>query len=279
MKTIITILSDNNVRKSGLIGEHGFSAMIEMGDEKYLFDTGAGMSLPHNLKAMGKDLSGLDKIIISHGHYDHTGGLKWAVQQAGNVEIVAHPGIFSRHMVFNPKEPDEEPRYIGCPYTRDELEKQGACFNFTDHSSKIASELWFITGTDRGPEHVPADPRLIIPEGEKLVQDLVTDDASLLIECKSMPVLILGCAHSGILNILNHIQHKMKISKLSAVLGGTHLMFSDSGDISRVTEKLEELSVDLIGVSHCTGFRAAAELAKHFGDRFVMASVGSVFYC
>ena len=83
MKTTITILSDNCVEKTGLIGEHGFSALIEKGEEKFLFDTSAGTSLPHNTKILEKDLRRLDKIIISHGHYDHTGGLKWAIQRSG----------------------------------------------------------------------------------------------------------------------------------------------------------------------------------------------------
>ena len=83
MKTVITILVDNCVSRAGLIGEHGFSALVEKGEEKFLFDTGPGTSLPHNTKKLEKDLRHLDKIIISHGHYDHTGGLKWAIQRSG----------------------------------------------------------------------------------------------------------------------------------------------------------------------------------------------------
>ncbi len=287
-KTVITILAENSVGKSGLLGEHGFSALIERDDEKYLFDTSPGLSLPHNIKLLGKNLSGLNKIIISHGHYDHTGGLKWAVREAGGAEIIAHPDIFCRHSACISKIeirnqrieiPKDEPvRYVGCPYTQEELEASGARFNFIDRTEKIAPGLWFIAGIERKPEYIPNDSRLVLPRKDYFVPDMINDDASLLLECEdASPVLMLGCAHSGILNVMEHVREKMGIRKLCAVIGGTHLMFSDSQNISLVIDRLEEFSVDKVGVSHCTGMKAAVELAKHFGERFVMASAGSVF--
>jgi len=278
VKTVITILAENSISKPGIIGEHGFSVLIEKGDEKILFDTGPGMSLPHNLKVLGKNLNGLSRVIISHGHHDHTGGLKWVIQQVREVEVVAHPAIFSRHMAFDREDPGKPPQYKGCPNTQEELESLGATFNFIDHTEKVASGLWFITGIDRLPDQIPDDPRLIIPEGGQLVPDLIKDDASLLLECEDSPVLILGCAHSGVLNILDHVRDKMGIGKLQAILGGTHLMFCSVTDIPRVIDKLEGFSIDLVGVSHCTGWQAVIELAKHFGARFVMASAGTVFH-
>ena len=275
MKTIITILSDNYVEKPGLIGEHGFSALIEKGEKKFLFDTSAGTSLSHNTKKLGKDLRRLDKIIISHGHCDHTGGLKWAIQRSGEkTEVVAHPKIFAKHMVRNP---GEAPEYWGCPFNREELEKSGAEFNMIDRTSEISPGIRFITGIDLVPEQVPVDARLVILQEAQYVIDPIEDDASLLIDCEGSAVLVLGCAHSGILNILDHVENKMGIKKLQAVIGGTHLKFFDAIDLPRVIEKLESLSVDLIGVSHCTGQQAAARLAAHFGDRFMSASTGMVF--
>ena len=156
-------------------------------------------------------------------------------------------------------------------------ESLGATFHFIDHTEKIAPGLWFITGIDRLPDQIPHDQRLVIPKGEQWVPDLIKDDASLLLECENSPVLILGCAHSGVLNILDHVRDKMGIGKLQAILGGTHLMFCSVTDLPRVIDKFEGFSMDLIGVSHCTGWRAVIELAKHFGDRFVMASAGSSF--
>lgn len=243
-----------------------------------MFDTGPGMSLPLNLKVLNKDLSRLDKLFISHGHYDHTGGLKWVIRQVGNVEVVAHPDIFSKHMILDSEEISESPRYIGCEFTKDELQQLGATFNFIEHTKEVSPGLWFVTGINTDPEKIPNDARLILPQGEQFVRDPLRDDASLLLKTDGPPILILGCAHAGVLNILDHVKKNMGISRLRAVLGGTHLMFYRPKDIRLVIDKFEEFSIDFVGVSHCTGFRAAVELSKYFGDRFTMASAGSVFY-
>lgn len=273
----ITILCDNSISKSGFTGEHGFSLLIEREDEKYLFDTGPGMSLPLNLKALNKDLKSLNKVFVSHGHYDHTGGLKWVIQQVGKVEVVAHPDIFSVHMALNPQDKSKSSRYIGCQFTQDELEQSGATFAFIDHTMEVSPGLWFVTGINPDPEKLPKDARLVIPQGEGFVRDPLKDDASLLLETDGAPILVLGCAHAGVFNILDHIRKNMGITKLRAILGGTHLMFFEPKDVRRAIDKFEEFSIDLIGVSHCTGFQAAVELSKHFGERFRLASAGSSF--
>ena len=277
MKITINILCDNSISRSGFIGEHGFSALIERGQEKYLFDTGPGMSLPLNLKALDKELNGLKKIFLSHGHYDHTGSLKWVIEQTGKIEVVAHPDIFSRHMRLDPRNPRNPPRYIGCPFTEEALEDIGATFTFLDHMAEAGPGLWFLSGIDRDPEKLPEDTRLVLKQGERFVPDPLLDDASLLLETDTSPVLILGCAHTGILNILDYVQNTMQITRLRAILGGTHLMFYGPEVLDQVIKRFEDFAIDLIAVSHCTGMRAAIRLANHFRDRFMLASAGTAF--
>ena len=277
METHITILCDNSISRSGFVGEHGFCCLIERGAETYLFDTGPGMSLPINLGVLNRDVKGMNTVFISHGHYDHTGGLLWVTQQMDKIEVVAHPGIFSRHMVIDPTEPDQPPRYIGCPATREELERSGAVFRFMEQSQEAAPGIWFLTGLNRDPEKVPNDHRLVLAEGNQFVPDPVEDDASLLVETKGSFVLILGCAHAGVLNILNHIRETMHIDKLRAILGGTHLMFYGPEDLQRAMDEFERFSLERVCVSHCTGFQAAATLSHRFGNRFAAASAGSLF--
>lgn len=277
MKTIITILCDNSISRAGIVGEHGFSLLIQRGDEKYLFDTGPGLSLPLNLKALNIQLDGLRKVFISHGHYDHTGALKWVVERMGSVEIVAHRDIFANHMLLDSEDVKKAPRYIGCPHTKQELEKAGATFRFYDQTEEVVPGIWFLSGIDIDPGKRPTDSRLVLPRGKAFMPDPVRDDASILLETDIAPILVMGCAHSGILNILGHLKYKMGINRLHAILGGTHLMFYDPESLPAIIDKLEGFSIDLIGVSHCTGIKPTIELAKHFGGRFKVASAGSVF--
>jgi len=277
METVISVLCDNSIKAPGFMGEHGFSVLIERNGEKLLFDSGSGLSIAHNLKKLDRDLKGLTKILVSHGHYDHTGGLKWVLEQVGRVEVVAHPAMFTQHMACNPEDQNDPARYVGCPYPRDELERLGAVFRFKDRSLEVVPGVWFVVGIERDPDSVPSDPRLVLPGGGSFRPDPIDDDAGLLIETDEDPVLVLGCAHGGVVNILNHVKRQMGVDKLQAILGGTHLLFVGSEDIPGIIEKFEEFSVKLLGVSHCTGMKASLELAKHFGDRFELASAGSVF--
>ena len=277
MKISITILCDNSISRSRLVGEHGFACLVERGEEKYLFDTGPGMSLPINLKTLNKDLTGLNRVFLSHGHYDHTGGLLWVTQQRTHTQVIAHPDVFSSHMATDSSAPEHSTRYVGCPVLQEELERHGAVFTFVDQTRELAPGIWFVTGVDRNPEKTPKDNRLVVPEGDGFVTDPINDDASLLIETDGSPILLLGCAHAGVLNILDHVREKMGIQKLRAILGGTHLMFHGPGDLSLAMDEFERFSVEQVGVSHCTGFEAAVELSNRFGDRFAAASAGKEF--
>ncbi len=277
MKTRITILCDNYAGKPFLIGEHGFSALIEQGDKSFLFDTGSGIGLASNLKLLGKNLKGVSRIFLSHGHYDHTGGLAWAIQETGPVNVTAHPELFSRHMVKSPLFEASEPRYIGSPSTQNELESLGAAFTWIDRTTKVEDGLWFVTGVPCKPEQTLHDPQLVLKQGDAVVQDTIVDDASLLIETDTDPVLLLGCAHAGVMNILDHLRDTMKIQKLRAILGGTHLMFFSPERTRAVIDKIEEFGVEQIAVSHCTGMKATVALGAYFKERFAAAVTGSEF--
>jgi 7,8-dihydropterin-6-yl-methyl-4-(beta-D-ribofuranosyl)aminobenzene 5'-phosphate synthase len=277
METKVTVVCDNMISRPGLLGQHGLSMVIEKDGESYLFDTGQRLSLSLNLKALGKNPRGLKKVFISHGHYDHTGGLKWLVRKTGRVEIIAHSSVFSRHMLSDREKPEKLPTVIGVPWGRQDLERLGAEFRLIDRSEEVVPGIMFLTGIEGPAEGKPRDDRLVLQEGDRFIGDPVEDDASLILHTGKGPVLLLGCAHSGVLNILDYVQGKLGVIKLHAVIGGTHLMFYGLQYIPDFIERLDRLSVDLVGVSHCTGLAATIELAKLLGDKVRVASAGSVF--
>ena len=275
--TTVQILCDNNIGRMDFLGEHGFAALIEHDDKTYLFDTGQGHTLPHNVKSGGFKLNDIEAILLSHGHFDHTGGLPWVLEQTGAKKIIAHPAVFAKHMARLSPDPAVAPLYIGPPQTQEAFEAAGAIFDFREETGAVAPGFHFITAYARQPEQTPGDRQLVLPQGEDHVPDPIAEDANLLLETPSGPVLVLGCAHGGVLNILDHVKATFGISRLHAILGGTHLMFYAPEQIRAAIEAFEAFDVKVVGVSHCTGPQAAMTLAQHFGDRFQQAAAGSQF--
>lgn len=278
--TKVRILCDNNISRMDFLGEHGFSALIDHGDKQYLLDTGQGHTLPHNVKSSGVELRGLEAIVLSHGHFDHTGGLGWVLGQMGSSKIIAHPDVFTEHLARLPNDPHGEPKYIGSPRSKKELEELGATFDFRDETCEIAPGFHFIAGYHRDPSLTPGDTQLVVSKESnrnELFADPIAEDANLLLETDSGPVLVLGCAHGGVLNVMAHVKEKLGFSELHTVLGGTHLMFYGPEQIQAAISTFEEFQVKMVAVSHCTGPQAAMTLAHHFKDRFQQAAAGSVF--
>lgn len=273
--TRVTILVDNNVVPGkGLVSEHGFSALIERNGCKLIFDSGQGPALEHNSVALNVDLTSLDAAVFSHGHYDHTGGLFHIVKLNPGIQVILHPDAFSSRLSIRGSA--TAPRSIGFPFDREMIEYLGAKFTLLRRFEEIRPGIWFTGEVPRifGPS---PDPRLFRTVEDRSIPDTIKDDASLVMETYSGVVLLLGCAHAGLKNILYHVRRHLGIDRLHAIMGGTHLGPADKSETMAAIEALEEFKVERIAPAHCTGPGPSEILKRHFGSRFIGAAAGMVY--
>jgi 7,8-dihydropterin-6-yl-methyl-4-(beta-D-ribofuranosyl)aminobenzene 5'-phosphate synthase len=271
----ITIICENTVGRRIGLGEHGFSALIETDKGNYLFDTGSGQSVVKNSLELNKDLRTIKKIFLSHGHYDHSGGLPEVLKLRGKVDVHAHPHIFLDRVHVIKEDGKETRRFVGLPFKRSYLESLGANFILNKDFIEIEKGIFLTGEVPRKTSFEKPDPTLFSEKEGKTDQDLFWDDQSLVLDTDKGLILILGCAHSGMINIINYVIHKTGKEKFYAILGGTHLDFLTKEQSNESIEALKRFQVEKIGACHCTGMRAAFRLYQEFGDRFFYGHVGN----
>ena len=273
MELRITTLSENTAGLGNFLGEWGLSILVETDGLNILFDTGQNISASHNADILGIDLSKIDKIVLSHGHFDHTGGLRQILtKMRKEVEIIAHPDIWQAKYANREGEAD---RYIGIPFMRQELESLGARFNLTTESIRITDNIMTTGEIPMVTDYEEIEPYLLVKEDAGLKQDKLLDDQALIINTEPGLVIILGCAHHGIINTIYHAQQLTGVKAIHTVLGGCHLIDASEERVWLTIAALKELGVQRLGVSHCTGLPASAIMAQEFGDSFSFNNAGT----
>lgn len=267
----ITILCENAVGPiSGTLGEHGFSALVEWQDGSLLWDTGQGFTLLHNAQRMNKDLHSLQQVALSHGHYDHSGGLLPLLRTCGPKQIFGHPAVFTPR--YRHKDTGES-LSLGMPYPRDYLEGQGASFDLSGQFREILPGI-FLTGYVARTTDFETGDSGLFTDACGCTRDLFDDDQSLVISTDKGLVVLLGCCHAGLINTLEHIAAQTGRRDIHAVIGGTHLGFCTGQQLDKTVQALKSWDIAKVAVSHCTGFNAAARLKQEFPAAFQSAQVG-----
>ena len=278
---ITTLVDDYVGHQPHFYAEHGISFLVEVttGKKKknILFDTGqSGLPLLHNMKHLGIDPTSIDAIFLSHCHYDHTGGVVEALTAIGknNLPVIGHPAIFRDNYVFDPFI-----RNIG--FTKNNgitaLEDSGGQPLLIKEPFEIMPG---VLSTGEVPRRVDFEQQSIVnynlADGV-LVLDKREDDLSIVINVKDAGLVVLvGCSHAGIINIINHARDITGIEKVEAVMGGLHLISAADEKISRTARTLQEMDIAAVIAGHCTGFKACAELERVLKNRFQLLHCGKV---
>jgi len=270
MEYRISTLSENTAGVPRAIGEWGFSALVETGEMTVLYDTGDGSGAVHNAELLEVDFTKVDKIVLSHSHFDHTEGLPGVLKKIKKeIEIIAAPDLWTGEKYSTRGRLKPERRYIGIRYTQPYLEGLGARFTLTREPVKLSDnimttgEIPIVTDFEKIGEDY-----LWHKVGDKLELDDFPDDRGLIINTDNGLVVIVGCAHRCLINTLYHAQKVSGVKQIDAVIGGCHLVDAPEERIMKTIAALKELDVKHVGVSHCTGLRAGALMARELGDRF-----------
>lgn len=272
----ITILSENTVGQHwGLLGEHGFSALVEVGGNTFLFDTGQGHVILNNISLLGIDINNINLMFLSHGHWDHCGGILDVLNsRKGGMEIHCHTDVFQERYYLQ----DGIMRFAGIPYSKLHLESVGAKFFFNNNVLQIVDNVYLTGSVPMLNDFEFPASQLFTKINDKLIGDVVYDEQSMVIAGNKGLVIIVGCSHPGIVNIIRYAQQITGILDIQAIIGGTHLMFHEDKQIMATISALAETSPHTIAAAHCTGTRANGFLRTRFADSFVDCKVGTVLY-
>ncbi len=245
-----TVLCDNYTKlQKPLLAEPGLSMYIEDGNEKILFDTGYSDVFLKNAAELSVNLPSVDKIVISHGHDDHTGGLKYLFRKVPtkHIEVYAHPAA------FRPKTKDG--RSFGSPYGTDDL-KSRCTLRLSKEPVKLSEKLTFLGEIPTYPDLEKRTPLGFCEDSA----DMLYDDTALVYNGKDGLTILTGCSHSGITNICEYAKYVTGVNKIHTVVGGFHI--TEAGDkLDIVCKYFQKEKVDILYPCHCTCFDAKCGLS------------------
>lgn len=260
----VSILCDDVAGQGHFMAEQGLSILVEVDGQMFLWDTGQFMATTYNAQRLGIDLKKIVGIGISHGHYDHCGGLPDVLGVTGPKRVVLHPEALSPKYHITA----EGRKYVGVPFRTEWIRSE--CENLEMYTSEVEvmPDVVMTGEIPRATKFEEPDPDYFCLRDEALISDPFIDDQALVVRVQGGLAVITGCAHAGLLNTLVHVVNKY--GPIKVLIGGTHLSKIDpsSEKIQSTLDYLESLSLKLMVFCHCTGLQIMAKMADRFPDNF-----------
>lgn len=256
----ITVLTDDKVQKRGFLAEHGLSLFIEYKDCNILFDTGQSDVYIKNARVLELDLNKTDYIVLSHGHYDHCGGISNLPNLKKNPIIYLQKSAAEQKYAINSD--GKTYREIGIPWSADNYYT-----NFIDGNMKISDDIALLGSIPSTVEFEEIPKGFYIKNGNEMSADMMTDEQMLVFDTNKGLIVFLGCSHPGVINCLHYTLKQFPGKKIDTVIAGMHLDNINPLRLQLTMQHLIDLKVRKVYPLHCTGIVAISEMKKFLGEK------------
>ena len=271
---ITTLIENNSDENNILLSEHGLSLYIEIDEMKILFDTGQSGDFIKNAEKLKIDLNNLDYVILSHGHYDHSGGFTKLVENTKNpFKLIVGNRFFNKKYKLLES---NEYKFNGNSFDEKYIDVNNISTKYiTEDIFNITENVILFSNFERNTEFEVLNKKFYIKQNDQYVIDDFSDEIVLAVKTEKGLVVILGCSHVGVVNILKTIIKRTGMG-IYCVVGGSHLIEADELRLNNTIKYFKENNISILRLSHCTGENAIRKLQYEIGNKFVYNNTGNV---
>jgi 7,8-dihydropterin-6-yl-methyl-4-(beta-D-ribofuranosyl)aminobenzene 5'-phosphate synthase len=267
----IKVLIENTAFQPDVISEHGLSLFIQVGSEQILFDTGQSGAFMKNASIYGCKLEKTEKMIISHGHYDHTGGLPAFLKENKKVLVYCKKEALIPKFSHN----YNEKRQINLPLI-DAYKTYTKRFVFLSENFRISPEILVVTDILNKTKFENDEQNLTWKTGSNNEKDPFDDELFLILEENDGITIVTGCSHRGIINIIHTANKLFPAKKIKHVVGGFHLKNKSHERMKPVLKELNKFPIGQLDICHCTGIEEYGIIKNEFKGKTQYLSTGTL---
>ena len=268
----VSLLVENTARGAGILGEHGLCWCLQSEGAQVLMDLGQGLVLERNAARMSVDLAATDAVVFSHGHYDHVGGWNVAADALAQAKVFLHPDALQAKFQ---KRDDGRMVPAGVASFAASVQAEAVELVRSREPCEVASGIW-MTGEVPRSNTIEDTGGDFYSGAQAADVDQVLDDQSLFFKTSQGIVVVLGCAHAGVVNTLHYVS-QLTGERIHAVLGGMHLLHASAERMAFTVAALREVAPDWLGPNHCTGDAAVAQLWQAFPSQLLEMHAGQSY--
>jgi len=270
MVKISCVVENTATFSSEFYAKHGLSILIEDGNTKVLFDTGDSPEVFKKNMELLNGFENLNQVVLSHGHYDHTGGLAYILKDTSADILMHEKAILSKYILRNGKT-----KFIGtngdCITKKSSInindQEKPERVEFISKTIEIAPHIYIFPEISLKYDFEELDPSFLVLDKDNFIMDSFEDELVLVIKTDKGLVVLSGCGHRGIVNTVSSVVEYFD-DDVYAVIGGTHLVSADEDRLNKTSKELKKFDPDHLILGHCNGLDAICRFKKEFKIKF-----------